>query len=198
MVKEEKVLIVVDMDNLFHYFWYLGTLTAKVIDHYRNGRPLGGDAKIFISVDRGLSEHSGTKRDRFAGQLVRTTYFDIDWTVIEPNFEHYQMLDGDTKVINSKPWKNRGYGDADVCSYIYENMSACSTIMLFAMDKHYSRMITHLQKIGKKVELYHSGSGISTKLSSSCEHIVNMSDQFHPDYPEKIQEIFDEKSRNSW
>lgn len=204
MASRGRVLPVIDGDNMLDYFWNIPYSTLGVVNYYVADRPIVTKPGYFISVDQpdqAWSENSASRSDRQAHRIQRSDYFNLDWTVISRYLEPYLIFGEDDyrqqNSVRQQP-KKRGYGDADVCMFVIENLKNFHTLMLFAHDKHYCRMVQFLRDKGKKVELYHSGVFVSRQLREVCDVDIDMSKMFQPNYPPAIQAKLRAARTNRW
>lgn len=185
MEQQEKVLVVIDGDNLFHYFWNIKSKpAAEIVSNYVAGRKMLVRPMYFTSIDSLPGKPVNSERDYQTLRVTQSNYFDVDMSPVEK-----YLYDIDATRYNRPPIVNRGYSDADICTFIFAHISDFNTLMFFSPDPHFVKMIKQLRRMRKKVELYHSALLVPELLRKSANLEINMSQDNMPEYPKHILEM---------
>lgn len=185
MEQQEKVLVVIDGDNLFHYFWNIVKKSAAtIISDYVAGRKMLVKPMYFTSTDSLPEKTANSERDYQTQRIIKSGYFDVKMSHVEEYLFRIDPTD-----YHQPPIVNRGYSDADICTFIFEHISDFNTLMFFSPDPHFVKMIKQLRRMRKKVELYHSALLVPELLRKSANLEINMSKDNMPEYPRHILEI---------
>lgn len=185
MARLGRVLTIVDGDNLCDYFYCIGSYPDSVIKFYQKNRPSVVKPVFYMTQDAGSSHYNLDTRSSFLDNLRK--HQELDLREI-PKKKYYQ-----TNFDNHGDFsfRSRGYADLDLFIVALENMKNFHTLMLFAQDAHYINAVKYLRKRRKRVELYHSGSFISSDLCRACNLAVNMASDFRPNWPDSIKEMIE-------
>jgi len=186
----DGIFAIVDGDNFTRYVKYQNHADmADVVRYYVKGRQMSLQPQYFVSVDDVPSRHVRSFRDQHAHTIRATGYFNVSWTRIKKVYEDESMFDPDLPL---KPKDRlRGYGDADVASFLLhkEILDSYDTLLLFTHDHHFVSTVKYLQSLGKKVELYHTGWWWTHRdLISACDAHTDITKIFAPKYPPEILE----------
>lgn len=185
--KIEKVLIVIDGDNFKYFFGHIDKPINEIVEHFAGNRLIARKPKYFASYYVAPSPaEDASDLDQLAFKIQNLNYFDLELTQIKKYFEPFFVFSINLPITDKAPVKKRGYGDSEVCVHVFANLKKFNTLMLFANDKHFAAMNTHLRYLGKRVELYSPVGTINKKLVNSCDSITIVSQVFPITYKSTI------------
>jgi len=166
---EEKVLVVIDGDNMREFFETATDSVDNIVSHYVNGRELALPPKMWLSVTSLMNFYN--KWDIYPRGLEKKCQL-VEVQLTLQTKRHAISEDGKIK---------KGYPDMVLLIHAMRHITKFNTLMVFTQDLDFHHAIAYIRNdLAKRVEVYSPMVNQGYAIQRDADSYTNIAEKFSP------------------